>query len=304
MSLRLKLATFVSQIGPREAGADRVVPPTGFTAQLTLFTSAAMAFLAVFALALSLATGRLADRWSDELARTATIRISAPAGQTAAQVATALAVLEATPGIRSARALSEAEQRALLEPWFGPDLPVDTLPIPALIEVIEDADGFDAAGLRARLAGEVPGAVLDDHTRWRAPLVKAASRLRLLGLMSMALIAGATAAMITLAANAALAANARVIATLRLVGARDVYIARAFVRRFAVRGLVGAAAGTVLGLIAVAFLPRADAAGGFLTGLGFQGWHWALPLLIPPLASAVAYAATRAAALRSLKEIT
>ena len=32
--------------------ADRAVPPTGFTATLTLFTAAAMAFLAVFALAL------------------------------------------------------------------------------------------------------------------------------------------------------------------------------------------------------------------------------------------------------------
>ena len=33
--------------------ADRIVPPTGYTVRLTLFTAAAMAFLAVFALALS-----------------------------------------------------------------------------------------------------------------------------------------------------------------------------------------------------------------------------------------------------------
>ncbi|MEC7258844.1 MAG: cell division protein FtsX, partial [Pseudomonadota bacterium] len=61
-----------------DAQADRVVPPTGITAQLTFFVSAAMAFLAVFALALSLASGRLATRWSDELARSATLRLSAP----------------------------------------------------------------------------------------------------------------------------------------------------------------------------------------------------------------------------------
>ena len=36
--------------------ADQVVPPTGFTARLTVFAAAAMTFLAVFALALSLAT--------------------------------------------------------------------------------------------------------------------------------------------------------------------------------------------------------------------------------------------------------
>ena len=52
--------------------AARVVPPSGHTAWLTSFTAGAMAFLAVFALALSLAAGRLADRWSDALERTAT----------------------------------------------------------------------------------------------------------------------------------------------------------------------------------------------------------------------------------------
>jgi len=190
----------------------------------------------------------------------------------------------------------------LLAPWFGPDLPIETLPVPQLIEIIEDGDGFDSAGLRARLQAEVPGAVLDDHTRWREPLVDAASRLRLLGFVSMVLIAGATAAMITLAANAALAANAQVIRVMRLVGAQDIYIARAFVRRFTLRALFGAAAGTVAGLLAVLLLPRADAAGGFLTGLGFQGWHWLWPLTIPILAALVAFVATRQAALRTLRE--
>jgi len=169
---------------------------------------------------------------------------------------------------------------------------------------VESEAGFDPENLRLRLAAEAPGAVLDDHTRWRRPLVRAADRLRLLGLASTGLIALATAAMITLSANAALAANARVIRVLRLVGARDVYIARAFVRRFTGRALQGAAAGTALGMIGIALLPGADMAGGFLTGLGFQGFGWLWPLLIPPLAAVVAFWATRAAALRMLREIT
>jgi len=284
--------------------ADRVVPPTGFTVGLTLFTSAAMAFLAVFALALALATGRLADRWSEALAHTATVRISAPEGQMQTQTDAVMEVLRTTPGVAKPRVLSMDEQRALLAPWFGPDLPVDSLPLPQLIELTEVGAGYDADGLRLRLSAEAPGAVLDDHTRWRRPLVRAADRLRLLGLLSIVLIALTTAAMITLSANAALAANARVVAVLRLVGARDVYIARAFVRRFTGRALQGAAAGTALGMGAVALLPGADTAGGFLTGLGFHGAGWLLPLLIPPLAAFVAFWATRTAALRMLKEIT
>jgi cell division transport system permease protein len=296
--------SFLSAFLSGESQADRVVPPSGFTATLTLFTAAAMAFLAVFALALSLATGRLADRWSEALARTATVRISAPEGQMQAQTDAVIEVLRTTPGVVGARVLSVQEQRDLLAPWFGPDLPIDSLPLPQLVELRETGEGYDAEGLRLRLSAEAPGAVLDDHARWRRPLVRAADRLRLLGLVSIVLIGMTTAAMITLSANAALAANAKVIQVLRLVGARDVYIARAFVRRFTGRALQGAAAGTALAMLAVALLPGADTAGGFLTGLGFQGAGWLLPLLIPPLAGVVAFWATRAAAFRTLCEVT
>ena len=287
-----------------DAKADRVVPPSGHTAWLTSFTAGAITFLAVFALALSLAAGRLADRWGDALARSATVRISAPAGQMDAQTRAVLDVLATTPGIARARAMEDAEQRALLEPWFGPDLPLDALPIPRLIEVTEDAAGYDSEGLRQRLAAEAPGAVLDDHTRWRKPLAVAAGRLRMLGLTSILLIGGAMAAMITLAANAALAANSQVIRVLRLVGARDAFIARAFVRRFTLRALGGAAVGAAFGMLGVAILPSADMAGGFLTGLGFQGLGWLWPFLLPPLAAIVAFVSTRFAAFRKLKELT
>ncbi len=260
-----------------------------------------MAFLAVFALALSMASGRLADRWSSALAQSSTIRLSAPAAEIEAQTWAVLTVLEQTPGVESARAITDEEQRALLEPWFGPDLPVEDLPVPRLIEITEAPGGYDATGLRQRLAAEAPGAVLDDHTRWREPLVDAAGRLRLLGWVSLFLITGTTGALITLAAQAALSANAPVIRVLRLVGARDAYIARAFVRRFTVRALTGAAAGAMLGMAGVALLPGSSASASFLTGLSFSGVAWLLPLLIPPLAAAVAFFATRIAAYRTLR---
>lgn len=286
-----------------DRGADRVVPPSGFTVRLTLLTSIAMAFLTIFALALSLAAGRLATSWGDELARASTVRISAPEGQMAEQVAAVLTVLEQTPGVASARALSADEQRALLEPWFGPGLPVEQLPVPQLVEILETGDGYDSDGLRLRLQAEAPGAVLDEHSRWRKPLVAAASRLRLLGWTSILLIGAATGAMVTLAAHAALAANAQVIAVLRLVGATDRYIAQAFVRRFTLRTLTGAAAGTVLGMLALVLMPAAGDVEGLLTGLRFEGFQWLWPLFVPPLAALVAYIATDLAARRVLGEL-
>ncbi|WP_416914667.1 MAG: cell division protein FtsX [Roseicyclus sp.] len=296
----MNLSLYLLDLLRGETQADRVVPRTGQATRLTLAVSGAMAFLAVFAMALSLASGRLADRWSEALAQSSTIRLSAPAAEIDVQTWAVLSVLEQTPGVDSARALSDDEQRALLEPWFGPDLPIADLPVPRLIEIIETPEGYDSTGLRQRLAAEAPGAVLDDHTRWRRPLVEAADRLRFLGWLSMGLILASTAAMITLAAQAALASNSQVIRVMRLVGARDAYIARAFVRRFTRHAVTGAAVGALLGMIAVALLPRAAEEGAFLTGLGFRGAGWLLPLLIPLLAGFTAFWATRIAAFRTL----
>lgn len=297
----LKLGTLWQSLLRGDGGTgDRIVPPTGFTAQLTVFSAAAMAFLAVFALALALATGRLADRWSSELAGSVTVRVSAPEAEQQARTHAVIAILETTPGAGQPRQLDHDEVAELLTPWFGPDMPVDALPVPSLIELPITGDSFDAQGLRLRLEAEAPGAILDDHTEWRRPLVSAANRLRVLGIFSLLLIAAASASMITLAAKAALAANGQVIRVLRLIGARDITIATAFVRRFTHRAAIGAAGGTFLGMIAIALLPDMSAAGGFLTGLGFQGWGWLLPLLIPVTAAAVGFFATRWAALKML----
>jgi cell division transport system permease protein len=300
VSARIRLGLLLRN----EGQTDRIVPPTGFTARLLVLASAAMAFLAVFALALSVASGRLAQRWGDELAQSVTIRITAPPEDQAARTEAALRILETTSGVAFARALDREEQMALLAPWFGADIDLGSLPVPQLIEVIREESGFDATGLRLRLEAEVPGAVLDDHSQWRAPLVQSAGRLRTLAVVSVLLLAVTLATVVTLAAHAALAANAQVIAVLRLVGATDSFIAQAFVRRFTLRALAGAAAGTALGMAVVAMLPSAPEAVGLLSGLGVRGADWILPLLIPLLAGGVAVLATRWSARRVMGGLT
>ena len=286
-----------------DGSRDRVVPPTGFTASLTTFTSAAMAFLMVFALALALAADRLSDRWSAALSGGATLRISALAEQMDSQLAQAVQVLKTTPGIAEVRVITPEEQQALLEPWFGPDLPVDALPVPRLIDIREDGRGYDPQGLRLRLAAEVPGAVLDDHSRWQRPLVRAAQRVWALGLFSIVLMGATSAAMITLATRAAMAANAQVVAVLRLIGARDSYIASAFVRRFTLRAFFGAAIGTAAGALAVYLLPSKNDQAMILSGLGFQQLQWLWLLALPPIIAAVAFFATRQATRRELRRL-
>jgi cell division transport system permease protein len=283
--------------------AERVVPASGFTAMLTILSSAAMAFLAVLALALALAAGDVAERWEGELAGTATIRISAPVEQREAQVDAVLTTLSQTPGIATTRMIDEAEQMELLAPWFGRDLPLGSLRLPVLIEVTEEGEGPDLEGLRQRLAAEAPGAIYDNHGRWRMPLIEAADRLRAIALTALVLIAGVMATTIALAASAALAANGQIIDVLRLVGARDAWIVRAFVRRFSARALFGAALGTGVALVVLILFPSGVET-GILGELGFRGVQWVLPLLVPACAAGLALVATRVAAARRLNEVS
>ena len=162
-------ALMTTRLWSRDAQRDRVVPPTGYTATLTLFSSAVMAFLSVFALTLSISASRLSVYWGDALANSSTLQISARADQMETQVALALQILKTTSGIEAARVISYEEQQKLLEPWFGPAAPLQRLSLPTLIDITEAASGYNVENLRLRLAADVPGAILDDHAAGGGP---------------------------------------------------------------------------------------------------------------------------------------
>ena len=53
-------------------------------------------------------------------------------------------------------------------------------------------------------------------------------------------------------------------------------------------------------MVALLLMPSTGDVEGLLTGLRFDGLQWLWPLLVPPLAAAVAYVTTTAAARRVL----
>ena len=86
-----------------------------------------------------------------------------------------------------------------------------------------------------------------------------------------------------------------------LVGARDVYVARAFVRRITLRAMTGALTGMLAGVAGVAVLPPATGGTGLLAQFGFVGAEWGWPAFLPFAAGVVAFWASRTAALNTLK---
>ena len=178
------------------------------------FLAAVLAFLAVLALALLLAAGRLSASWQGELAGTATLQIFGPEAQIEEQARAALEVLRTTPGVRSVRMVDLAEQERLLEPWLGPDVPVESLPLPLMVDVETSIGrarprraGGAAAGRGARGGLRRPrrlAGAADRHRRAGAAVRDRLPRAR-------RAVAGGP---VGLAARAELAANGGAIATL------------------------------------------------------------------------------------------
>ncbi|HSF95058.1 MAG TPA: cell division protein FtsX [Thermohalobaculum sp.] len=271
-----------------------IVPRSGWSAALIVLAALAMSFLAILSLAAGMAADRLAQSWRQDLAGVSTVRITAPADELEARITSALVVLGTSPGVASARLLSDDEHLALLEQWLGPGDWLADLPAPRLIEVRIDGAGPDPARLQAQLDDAVPGALYDGNAAWRGPLIRAAAALKFLAWTATALIALAAAGMVALAARATLAGNAEVVRVIRLIGGEDAFIERAFVGRLTARAVAGGLAGSALGCAALALMPELAPGTPLAVSLGPERAGWVLLMAgVPALSGLIAWATAR-----------
>jgi len=268
-----------------------------------------MAFLAALALGGALIANRSAESWQGGLTGRLSVQIL-PQGAAPpdAEIAAALRLLRATPGVVYAAALSDEDNLALIEPWLGSDTLIEALPFPRLIDVqLAPGAVIDTQRLAAQLAAVAPHSVLDDHGRWVERLQGAAGAVVFGALAILALIAVATAASVAFATRAGLAAHRDIVELLHLMGAQDKFIARAFEWHYFVGALIAAALGALaagagfaaaggldeFGLSAVSFLPP--------LGLEMKELPWLLA--VPAGAALIAWGTARLSVLSALHEL-
>jgi cell division transport system permease protein len=231
--------------GEQTRGDVAIVPKDSIAANALAAVVAIMTFLAaVTSGGVAMVMGA-ASAWQSEVAREMTIQVRPVAGRDIeAELAKAQALARAAPGVLEVRTYSREESERLLEPWLGPGLSLDDLPVPRMIAVrVARGTAVDTNALRQTLSREVVGASLDDHRGWIDRMRRMANTAVVGGLGIFGLVLAATILSVAFATRGAMASNRPIVEVLHLVGAKDGYIASQFQRHFLTLGLKGGALG-------------------------------------------------------------
>lgn len=247
------------ELGLNRAISDRMLP----------ILVGAMAFLAALALAGAVGAASLAQHWRAGAGSALTVQVPRPrtpvsgklqpvstgpdkAGGENTAVTKIVALLRGTPGIASARALSDDELADLLRPWLGANVERLALPLPDVIEVRlaggRDGPEPDLAALGARLNSAVPGTLVEGHGVWVARLSILSRSLQACAGAALLLVAGVAAAVIAIATRAGLSSRRDAIEIVHGLGATDAYIAGKFAARATLLAGIGAVAGALAAL--------------------------------------------------------
>ena len=249
---------------PRRRGAAPIVPEKSVAGRTLLLMITIMSFLSAVTLGGVVLVQKSAIAWSADVGREVTIQLRPVEGEVMeSNLRTAVTLAETTPGVASARSLTIEESQALLEPWLGAGLDLNSIEIPRLV-VVQLADPVDAdvESLQRNLAA-IKGASLDTHAAWRQQLNTMAGTIVLSGLLVLVLIGAATVLAIIFATRGAMATNREIVDVLHYIGASNKFIAGEFQGRFLSIGLQGGLLGAVAALLF--FVMIGTAAGNMLS---------------------------------------
>jgi cell division transport system permease protein len=252
MDTRWKPPDAIARLLPR--AETPIVPKHSIAGRALVAVIAIMSFLASLTIGAVLLVRSAAIEWQSDVAREITIQVRPMPGRDfEADVARAVGIARAFPGVADVRPYSKEESARLLEPWLGGGLALDELPVPRMIVVkLASREEIDLALLRKVLTERVAGASLDDHRAWAERMRAMARTTIIIGVGLLILMLVATVLSVIFATRGAMAVNRPIIEVLHFVGARSEFIARQFQRHFLVLGLQGGMIGS--GLAALLFV--------------------------------------------------
>jgi cell division transport system permease protein len=295
-------------------GDTPIVPKRSIAGRALVAVVAIMTFLASLTTGAVMLVRSAAVEWQSDVAREVTIQVRPGQGRDLdAEVARAVEIARAVPGVGEVRAYSKAESAGLLEPWLGSGLSLEELPVPRMIVVKLPSTGVDLAPLRKALSERVAGASLDDHRAWIDRMHTMARTTIAGGIGVLALMLAATVLSVIFATRGAMATNRPIVEVLHFIGAKSGFIAGQFQRHFLMLGLEGGLIGgglamLLFGAASIAARMSVGTAGGdqvaTLFGSFALGWDGYLAILTQILLVAVVTAlASRQTVNRTLETV-
>jgi len=239
----------IGAILPR--GETPIVPKGSIAGRALVAVVAIMTFLASLTTGAVLLVRASAMEWQSDVAREVTVQVRPMAGKNLDDdVARAVEIAKAFPGVGNVRAFSKEESASLLEPWLGGGLTLDELPVPRMIVVeLPAGKDIDLTPLKKLLADKVPGASLDDHRAWIDRMRTMAGTTVAAGVGLLILMLVATVLSVIFATRGAMATNRPIVEVLHFVGAKSGFIASQFQRHFLLLGLEGGMIGGGLAML-------------------------------------------------------
>lgn len=289
------------------APSQNIIPAGAASGRPLYAVIAVMCYLASIALGLTLTVRQMASEYAKDLSGAITVQLKpSDAADPDQQMSRALEILNGTQGLYDIQALTSGDAEALVEPYIGRgNLPAD-VQIPQLVDVRIDPDARpDLDALAARLAANVPGAELNDHSRWKARLLAFSSSLQGVSVAALLLIVLAAVAIVIFATRAAMAANQQVVEVLHLIGAEDGFIASEFQDHFLRLGVVAGLTGAVCAAATLWLMGRVAGAEAemFIPGLALGWTAYGSLILVPILSGVVAMITARLTALAVIGKV-
>jgi len=294
-------------VGLLASAADRRLLDIRRGTRAMAWVMAIMLFLTVLAAAFGLATLGVAAVLDRQLAGRLTVQIVAPAERVrTSEAAAALAALQRLPEVRRAVAVDPAHLADMLQPWLGADGADSDLPIPAMIDVdLSETSPAKLARVDAAVRSAAPSARVDRQESWLVPVRSVMTMLTGMAGGLVLLMAGATAAVVILAARAGLDTHSDTIDVLHMLGSTDVQVARLFQRRIGLDTLVGGVIGMAVAVGVVLLVGvQLDALGSDLVaGLRLGMGDWVILACLPLAFALLATFAARLAVLAALRRV-
>lgn len=275
---------------------------------------ALMTVLAMLALAASFALSEMTARWSSGLENRMTVEIPAeddtgkliPAADVKAMTDKTVQMLESHPAIADADAMSEDDVRALISPFLGEDLVMESIPLPGLVSVkVQDGAQVDVAGLERRLKTIAPQGRIDTHESWLKDVTRFTGALQFAAALLTLIVGATTLVAVAGGVKSKMAVHKDELELLHLMGASDSYIARQLERHTLWLAVQGGVIGLALGaaLLAVIGYVSGEMGVTLLPDFTLSALQKSLLAALPLVIALLAMGTARTTVLRTLSEM-